>query len=107
MKTTIAVSLACLILGFATIGCSEAERTYDCASICDSYATCLDSGLDKTDCTNKCEDEAEADADFEAKANACEDCLDDESCSEAALDCATKCAEVVLVSTSGQGGAQD
>ncbi|HSC89058.1 MAG TPA: hypothetical protein VLC09_17370 [Polyangiaceae bacterium] len=108
MRNITSFVLVCSLVGsFALVGCSEAERTYDCAQICDNYATCLDSNLDKTDCVDQCEDKGEADPDFAAKASECEECLDDKDCASATLNCATKCAEVVAESALGQGGSQD
>lgn len=80
-------------------GCSEAERTYDCARICDGYADCIDDSVDVTDCTDRCEDQGEADPEFAAEASECETCIDDESCVEAAVECTTECAFVVAEST--------
>ncbi len=108
MKTALSSIFAALLLAsISLVGCSEAERTYDCAQICDNYATCLDSSLDKMACVNKCEDKGDGDDSFAKKASDCEDCLDDKDCASQTLNCAAKCAEVVVVSTSGQGGAQN
>jgi hypothetical protein len=98
----IKISLSTLLIAATTIltvGCSEAERTYDCAQICSKWADCHDEDLDETDCVDKCEDEGDADADFEMKANECEACLDDSSCTEATFECATDCAGVIAEST--------
>lgn len=89
-----------LILAGALLsgGCGEAERLYDCANICDNYADCIDDSLDKGDCTDRCEEQGDADPDFEQQASDCEDCLDDQSCADAAVECTTTCASVVSAS---------
>lgn len=94
----LALSLG-LCLSVGLVGCSEAERLYNCSQICDRYSDCIDDSIDKSDCTSTCEDHGEDDMDFATKASECEDCLDDKSCTEAAVECATACAEVVATST--------
>lgn len=99
------VSSAILISTFAvlTAACSDAddkiERTYDCGQICDKYAECYNDDLDQSECVDSCEANGDADPDFEADADECEACIDDSSCVEATLDCATECANVVSEST--------
>lgn len=95
---------AFLISTFALFnaGCGaadEVERTYDCAKICDKYADCYDDDLDKSECTDTCEDHGDADADFAEQAGECESCIDDSSCLEATFDCADACGNVVAEST--------
>jgi hypothetical protein len=88
-----------LVVALVGVGCGEAERLYDCARICDGYSDCINDDIDKTDCTDRCEDQGEADPDFADQANDCEHCLNDKSCSEATVECSTKCAWVVAEST--------
>ncbi len=98
----IKISLSTLLIAATTVltvGCSEAERTYDCAQICDKWAECYDDDLDETACVDKCEDKGDADADFEMQANECEACIDDSSCVEATFDCTDECAGVIAEST--------
>lgn len=100
IRTTFGFTLALAFLGgFASVGCGEAERTYDCASICTSYAECIDEGVDTVECTDRCEDQGQEDPDFAEEADECERCIDDESCTAAAVECATSCAWVVAEST--------
>jgi len=100
IKTVSGIALALLsIAAQSTMSCSEAERLYDCARICDGYADCIDDSVDRTDCTTTCEGKGDDDPDFADQADACEKCLDDESCAEAVLECATTCAPVVAEST--------
>jgi hypothetical protein len=100
IRTNLGLLFALIALGAgASVGCSEAERTYDCARVCTRYAECIDDEIDTVECTDRCEDEAEADPDFADQANACEHCIDDETCAEATVECATSCAWVVAEST--------
>lgn len=80
-------------------GCAEAERTIDCAQICDKYAECIDDGVDKADCTDRCEDHGQNDDDFEEQASECQDCVSGESCTDATTECSAACAWVVAEST--------
>jgi len=102
MTTQRTCGLAALLLATIALtsgGCGEAERIYDCARICDGYADCIDDSVDRVDCVDRCEDKGQEDADFAAQANDCEMCIDDESCTDATVECATKCAWVVAEST--------
>jgi hypothetical protein len=90
--------VACLSMLVST-GCAEAERTYDCAKICNKYAECIDDGIDKADCTDRCEDHGQDDDDFEEQASECEDCVSGESCTDATVECSAACAWVVAEST--------
>jgi hypothetical protein len=100
IQRTCGLTAILILLGaFGTVGCSEAERTYDCARICDGYADCIDDSVDRVDCVDRCEDKGEADPDFAEQASDCEMCIDDESCTDATIMCATSCAWVVDEST--------
>jgi hypothetical protein len=102
MTSRMAWGAALLLLSLAaqsTMSCSEAERLYDCARICDGYADCIDDSIDRTDCTTTCEGKGQEDPDFAEQASDCEACIDDESCADAALQCASSCAPVVAAST--------
>ncbi len=88
-----------LLASIGSVGCSEAERTYDCARICDGYADCIDDGVDRADCTDRCEDQGQEDPDFAEQADDCEKCIDDESCADATVQCSSVCAWVVAEST--------
>lgn len=85
--------LASFVLGIAS--CGEADKIFDCQSVCDRYKNCFDSTYDVGTCRSRCKDKADADETFQKKADACESCIDDKSCSEATFKCATECAGVV------------
>jgi hypothetical protein len=99
IQRTTALGSLLLLTGLIAGGCSEAERTYDCASICDGYADCIDDSVDVTDCVDRCEDNGQEDPDFAQQADDCERCIDDESCTDATVMCASSCAWVVAEST--------
>jgi len=87
------------VAALSSIGCAETERTIDCAKICNKYAECIDDGIDKADCTDRCEDHGQDDDDFEQQASECEDCVSGESCTDATVECSAACAWVVAEST--------
>jgi hypothetical protein len=88
-----------ILASFCGVGCSEAEQIYDCTSVCEKYSECVDEDLDQSDCVDRCESNADADKDFEEQASDCEDCIDGESCVDAAVECTTTCAPVIAEST--------
>src|SRR3954464_2572809 len=73
--------LGSFALGFAS--CGEADKIFDCQSVCNRYKTCFDNSYDVGACRGRCKDKADADKAFQDKADACENCIDDKSCSEA------------------------
>ena len=94
------MTLVFLSATLAVAGCSsdnslieEANNTVDCAQICDSYSDCV-TDIDVTECTDYCEDQADSSEATEDRVQSCEDCLDDKSCSEAAVSCWDNCAFV-------------
>lgn len=88
-----------LVGALSALGCSEAERTYDCAKICDKYATCIDDEIDRSECVDRCEDKGQDDPDFEEQADECQKCVSGEDCADATVECSTKCAWVIAEST--------
>lgn len=72
----------------------ETEELLDCAQICRDYDQCVDTGLDISDCTSKCETNSDEDEAYRRKANACEACIDDKACLES-FPCLPECAGVV------------
>lgn len=80
-------------IGFAS--CDEADRAFDCQSVCSRYQDCFNSDYDVGACRDRCRDKAAADKEFERKADACETCIDDRSCSSATFSCATECVGIV------------
>lgn len=86
-------------IAFVGMGCSEADRTIDCAQICEKWENCFEEDVDNSDCVDTCEDAADADEDFERKVDNCEGCLDNTSCSEATVECTDECAVIIAKST--------
>ncbi|MDX2023686.1 MAG: hypothetical protein SF187_25840 [Deltaproteobacteria bacterium] len=85
----------CGLLGVAVAGCDEADKIFDCQSVCDRYKSCFNNSYDVGACRDRCKSKADADKDFEKKADACESCIDDRSCTSATFNCATECASIV------------
>jgi hypothetical protein len=79
-------------VGFS--GCDEADKTFDCASICQRYDDCIDGDYDVSACTDRCKDMADQSDAFADKADACESCIDDRSCAES-FPCVDECVGVV------------
>src|SRR4051794_15247202 len=92
-ETIIWVAFA-LVPGFVALGCDDTEASVDCASVCDRYKDCFDKSFDANECADNCADKAD-DHDFQNRVDDCDDCIDDESCSEAAFKCTAECVGVV------------
>jgi hypothetical protein len=84
--------VASFAVGFS---CGEADKFFDCESVCSRYKNCFDSTYDVGTCRSRCKDKADKDTSFQQKADACNSCIDDKSCSEATFKCASACAGVV------------
>jgi len=82
-----------ILLSF--VGCGEADKLFDCQSVCSRYETCFDKSYDVGACRNRCKDKADADKSYQTKADACEACIDDKSCTAAAFQCPTQCVGIV------------
>lgn len=89
------LTLSIAIAGLVAVNCGEADRLFDCQSVCSRYQSCFDSNYDVSACRNRCKDKADADKEFERKADACETCIDDRSCTDATFKCTTQCASIV------------
>ena len=98
MKKILIPILTISALAFLDLGCSEADRTFDCADICGKYEECVEDEFDNSECIDTCEDKADNDEDFEEKVDECENCLDSTSCAEATAKCTDECAVVVAES---------
>jgi hypothetical protein len=85
----------CGLLGVAVAGCDEADKIFDCQSVCSRYQSCFDKSYDVGSCRNRCKDKADADKDFEQKADSCEKCIDDKSCAAATFSCVPECSSIV------------
>ena len=88
---------ALLLAGAGLLACGEADRTFDCATICNTYQECIDSSLDLSECVDTCEDQTDANETLEAQADACDDCLEDRACAESG-PCAETCVPVIQAS---------
>jgi len=77
------LAAAGVIVALAAAGCSgEAERTVECAQICEKYDNCV-RDIDVIACTDACEDAAQDDRRVATRAGACEVCVDGATCNEA------------------------
>ena len=85
----------CGLMAVVVAGCSEADKVFDCQSVCDRYKTCISDSYDVGACRNRCKEKADADKDFERKADVCEACIKDRSCTSATFNCATECSSIV------------
>jgi hypothetical protein len=94
-KSALAAFALALGAGLWVPSCGEADRLYDCQSVCNRYQSCFDSGYDVSSCRSRCTDSAERDMDYQRKADDCEACIDDRSCSSATFSCAVRCAGIV------------
>lgn len=83
------------VVGLSSASCGEADKLFDCQTVCDRYKGCFDSSYDVGACRNKCKAKADADRNFQTRADTCEKCIDDKSCTAATFKCATECAGVV------------
>lgn len=80
-------------LGFAS--CDEADKLFDCESVCSRYKDCFDSGYDVGKCRSTCKDKADADKTWQQKADNCESCISGKSCTAGAFACGVECAGIV------------
>lgn len=85
----------CGLVGVAVMGCSEADKVFDCQSVCSRYQECHDKSYDVGACRDRCKAKADADKDFEKKADLCETCIGGKSCTSATFSCLTECASIV------------
>lgn len=97
LKATVVALITGFLLTIGTVGfsgCDQIEHQFDCASICQRYADCINGDYDVDACTSRCKDNADNNSDFAAKADACESCIDDRSCVES-FPCIDECVGVV------------
>lgn len=87
------LTVAAGLLG--TTSCSEADKIFDCQTVCSRYQSCFDSKYDVSACRNRCKSKADADKEYQRKADACEACIDERSCTEATFKCAAPCAGII------------
>jgi hypothetical protein len=95
MIRTVLHSTWLLFCALTFINCSDAETAIDCAGICERYQECVEDDYDVSACTDRCEQEAENDRDFRDDTNVCNTCIEDRSCADAFLSCATDCVGIV------------
>lgn len=91
----LATFLLALGVGVATPSCGEADKLFDCQSVCSRYQDCVDHKYDVGTCRSRCKDNADRDTDYKRKADECDACIQDRSCGSAAFSCATSCVGIV------------
>jgi hypothetical protein len=84
-------TLCAALFALALCSCDgPAEKSLDCATICDSAEKCVGDDFDRSECTDQCIDDASQDA-----ADECQQCLSSEdSCAEEAK-CTLACSGVL------------
>jgi len=90
----IASTTTLLLCGLAVPACQTVDEAFDCRSICQRYADCVDSNYDVSTCASDCRDQADESEAFSDKADACEACIDERACSET-FPCIDECIGVV------------
>ncbi len=91
----LATFLLSIGVGVFTPSCGEADKLFDCQSVCSRYKDCFDDKYDVGTCRSRCKDSADRDVDYKRKADDCEACIDDRSCGSATFNCATRCGGIV------------
>jgi hypothetical protein len=94
-KSGILTFALALAAGLWTPSCGEADKLFDCQSVCSRYKTCFDGNYDVEGCRSRCKNNADRDTDYQRKADDCEACIDDRSCSSATFGCAGRCVGIV------------
>jgi hypothetical protein len=95
LKGALATFVLAASAGLSTPSCDEADKLFDCQSICRRYQTCFSSGYDVDACRSRCTDSADRDVGYPRRADDCQACIDDRSCASAAFGCATRCLGIV------------
>ncbi len=83
------------LAGLWAPSCDQADKIFDCQSVCNRYRSCFDDKYDVAACRSRCKDSADRDVDFQRKADDCHACIDDRSCASATFNCLLPCAGVV------------
>ena len=84
-----------LLLAHGCDADDEIEAEIDCNGICQRYADCFDDDYDVSACQDRCEDDVDQGEISLAEVDQCENCIDDRSCAEGTLNCATECVGIV------------
>ena len=92
-KLWFAVALLAGFVGLAS--CDEADRAYDCQSVCSRWKDCFDKDYNVDKCADTCRAKAANDKEYEAKADACEVCIGDKSCVGSVTSCTATCAPII------------
>lgn len=95
----VSISVLGLVVSLAIGGCGEADKIQNkitCASVCNRYKDCFDSNYDVGKCTDNCEAEANTNNDKDRRLEECDSCIDGQSCTGAAFNCATQCAGIIV-----------
>jgi hypothetical protein len=82
-------------VGVFTPSCGEADKLFDCQTVCSRYKDCFDNKYDVDGCRSRCKDNADKNTDYKRKADECDACIADRSCGGATFNCATTCGGIV------------
>lgn len=86
-RITASLFAALALLALSSSGCSEIGEAIDCEQMCEQIQVCIDSDLDVSRCTDRCEDKADNDR-LRNQLDDCTDCLDhDYACAEVPAHC--------------------
>lgn len=94
MKKFLALPFVLLVAASCDLT-EDVEAEIDCNAICQRYADCFDEDYDVSACQDRCEDDVDQGELTMDEVNACYDCIDDRSCAEGTLSCATECLDIV------------
>lgn len=75
----------CAVALASVAGCDSTE-VFDCSDICDTYDECVPEDVDVTDCIDRCEDVADLGDPAEDRVGACQNCYNDNACSQVCND---------------------
>jgi hypothetical protein len=84
-----------MLVGIWAPSCDQADKLFDCQSVCGRYRSCFDDHYDVGACRSRCKDNADKDVDYQRKADDCQACIDDRSCASATFNCLLPCAGIV------------
>jgi hypothetical protein len=89
--------MASLLLSmFLVAGCSgPVSERLNCRRVCNAYEDCVDSSYDTRDCISRCSSDSADDDEYARQVDQCETCIDNRSCAEIGVACASDCAGIV------------
>lgn len=94
------IALVGMALSLGMFSCDEADKVENkitCGEVCSRYRDCFDSDYNVDQCTDSCEAEANANQAKDHRLEVCNTCIDDQSCTAAAFDCATDCSGIIVL----------